>query len=138
MTSGVPGSRCAIAWPPAARATTVEEATASMVCLHATDHSSVVLSAWARVDGFAVDDLDRALYDERTVVKQLAMRRTLFVLPRATLPEAVAAAGPRVAREGVRGLVRDIERAGVAADGGAWVASAEAAGPRRARRCGTS
>ncbi len=98
-----------------------------MVGLHATDQSSVVLSAWARVSGFAVDDLDRALYDERTIVKQLAMRRTLFVLPRATLPVAVAAAGPRVVREGRRGLVRDIQRAGVTADGDAWVASAEEA-----------
>ncbi len=112
---------------PGSRATTVAEATGSMVGLHATDHSSVVLSAWARVDGFAVDDLDRALYDERTIVKQLAMRRTLFVLPRATLPMAIAAAGPRVVREGMRGLVRDIQRAGVAVDGSAWVASAEVA-----------
>jgi Winged helix DNA-binding domain len=112
---------------PGSRAVTVEEATDSIVCLHATDHSSVVLAARARVAEFAVSDLDRALYDERSVVKQLAMRRTLFVLPRVSLPEAVAAAGPRVARTALRGLVRDIEGAGVAADGDAWIGSAEEA-----------
>jgi hypothetical protein len=110
-----------------AHAATVEEAAESIVCYHATDHSTVVLSAWARVAGFAVADLDRALYEERTLVKQLCMRRTLFVLPRAILEDAVAAAGPRVAREGSRSLARDIERGGIASDGHAWIEEAGAA-----------
>ena len=40
----------------------------------------------------AVADLDRALYEERSLVKHLSMRRTLFVFPRETL------ASPRRAR----------------------------------------
>ncbi len=111
---------------PGLRAATVREATESMVCLHATEPSSVHLSAWARVSRFRVADLDRAMFDERSLVKQLAMRRTLFVLPRATLPLAVAACGPRVARDGARTLARDLERGGVA-DGAAWIEAASAA-----------
>ena len=56
-----------------------------MVCLHATDPATVYLSAWARVDDMTVSDLDDALYVDRSLVKHLAMRRTLFVFPRETL-----------------------------------------------------
>lgn len=107
-------------------AATVEEAAMSMVGLHATEPASVYLSARARVDGFEIADLDRAIFADRTLVKQLAMRRTLFVFPRATLPLAVAACGPRVARGAARTLARDLERGGVA-DGTAWIAEASAA-----------
>lgn len=110
---------------PEARAASVEEAAESIVCLHATEPSSVHLSAWARVSGFSVADMDRAMFVERTLVKQLAMRRTLFVFPRAILPLAVAACGPRVARDGARTLARDLERGGVA-DGAAWIEAASA------------
>lgn len=50
-----------------------------MVCLHATDPGTVFLSAQARVSGMTVGDLERALYVDRSLVKHMAMRRTLFV-----------------------------------------------------------
>src|SRR4029077_1165739 len=53
----------------------------SVVCLHATERASVHLAAWAR-SAASVADVDRALYDDRSVVKQLAMRRTVFAFPR--------------------------------------------------------
>ena len=68
-----------------------------MVCLHGTDPATVYLSAWARVDGMKVADLERALYRDRSLVKHLAMRRTLFVFPRETLGDAQAGASNRVA-----------------------------------------
>src|SRR5688500_14149845 len=70
---------------PGDRASDVVEAARSMVCLHGTDPATVYLSAWARVEGMTVSDLERALYVERSLVKHLAMRRTLFVFPRETL-----------------------------------------------------
>ena len=70
---------------PGHRAGDVVEAARSMVCLHATDPATVYLSAWARVDGMTVADLERALYVDRSLVKHLAMRRTLFVFPRETM-----------------------------------------------------
>ena len=66
---------------PAHRAADPLAATRAMTVLHATEPATVHLSLHARVDGLRVADVDRVLYDERTVVKQLAMRRTLFVLP---------------------------------------------------------
>ena len=66
------------------RARDVVDATRSMVCLHATDPATVYLSARARVADLARADLDGALYADRTLIKHLSMRRTLFVFtPRA-------------------------------------------------------
>jgi hypothetical protein len=106
------------------RAGGVEEAARSMVCLHATDPATVHLSAWARVDGMTGQDVDRALYADRSLVRHLAMRRTLFVFPRETLGLAQAGASNRVADGERRRLVRDVERAGLHSDGGRWLAEA--------------
>jgi hypothetical protein len=109
---------------PDHRAADVVEATESMVCLHATDPSSVYLSAWARVDGMAVPDLERALYADRSLVKHLSMRRTLFVFPRGTLSFAQAGASDRVADTERRRLIRHVEEAGLQKNGGRWLKKA--------------
>jgi hypothetical protein len=109
---------------PGQRANDVVEAARSMVCLHGTDPASVYLSAWARVDRMTVADLDRALYVDRSLVKHLAMRRTLFVFPRETLAVAQAGASNRVADGERRRLIRDVEKAGLHRDGEAWLAEA--------------
>jgi Winged helix DNA-binding domain len=106
------------------RAGDVVEAARSMVCLHATDPATVYLSAWARVDAMAVADLDRALYVDRSLVKHLAMRRTLFVFPREMLGFAQAGASNRVADRERRHLIRDVERAGLHRDGERWLSEA--------------
>jgi Winged helix DNA-binding domain len=106
---------------PGRRAGDPVEAARSVVCLHATDPATVYLSAWARVDGLAVADLDRAVYADRSLVKHLAMRRTLFVFPRETLPHAQAGASARVAEAERRRLIRDVETAGLHRDGHAWL-----------------
>jgi hypothetical protein len=109
---------------PGHRAPDVVEAARSVVCLHATDPATVHLSAWARVDGMRVPDMERALYDERSLVKHLAMRRTLFVFPRDTLPVAQAGASHRVAGFERRRLIRAVEGAGLHEDGERWLAEA--------------
>ena len=109
---------------PRRRAGDVVEAARSMVCLHASDPASVYLSAWARVDDLTIADLDRALYLDRSLVKHLAMRRTLFVFPRETLPFAQAGASYRVADVERRRLIRDVEGAGLHRDGLRWLAAA--------------
>ena len=109
------------------RAGDVEEATSALVCLHATDPATVYLSARARVPGMSVADLDKALYVDRTLVKHLAMRRTLFVVPRATLPVVQAAASARVAETEARRLAGDVEKAGLHVDGARWLEEAATA-----------
>lgn len=111
---------------PAHRAPDVVEAADSVVCLHATDPATVFLSAWARVDGMRRADLDDALYGARSLVKHLAMRRTLFVFPRETLGVAQAGASERVAVAERGRLVRAVEKAGLFPDGEAWLAEASA------------
>jgi hypothetical protein len=59
-----------------------DEATAVMVGLHSSDPATVFLSARARVDGFVPAGLEDALYERRSLVRMLGMRRTLFVVPR--------------------------------------------------------
>lgn len=112
---------------PAHRAGDVLAATESIVCLHATDPATVHLSAWARVDGFTTADLDRALYEDRSLVKHLAMRRTLFVFGRDVLPAAQAGASNRVAGAERRRLISEVEKAGLQRDGGRWLTEASTA-----------
>jgi hypothetical protein len=104
------------------RAADVLEAARSVVCLHATDPATVFLSARARVDGMTCGDLERALYRDRSLVKHLAMRRTLFVFPRERLADALASAGGRVAGEERRRLARFVEAGGLHPDGDRWLA----------------
>jgi hypothetical protein len=109
---------------PGHRAADVVAAATSMVCLHGTDPVTVYLSARARVDDMTVADLDEALYVDRSLVKHLAMRRTLFVFPRETLDIAQAGASNRVADIERRRLVRDVEAAGLHLDGTVWLTAA--------------
>ena len=110
---------------PAYRVSTALEAAQAMTVLHATDASTVHLSVAARAEQGAAD-VDTALYDDRSIVKQLAMRRTLFVFPRDLLPAAWGSAAARTAATTSRQLVRDLERSGVTADGEQWLAEARA------------
>lgn len=109
---------------PEYRAPDVIAATEAMVCLHGTDPATVYLSAWARVHDMRVSDLEHALYTDRSLVKQLAMRRTLFIFPRETLPSAQSAAGDRVAAAEWKRLVRDVEKAGLHRNGDRWLRGA--------------
>jgi hypothetical protein len=74
-----------------------------------------------------VGDLERALYVDRSLVKHLAMRRTLFVFPRETMDIAQAGAGNRVADGERRRLIRDVEKAGLRRNGQRWLSQASKA-----------
>ena len=81
-----------------------------LVCLHATDAVTVFLSIQARSNGVAPTDVERALYEERSLVRMLAMRRTLWCVPRELVPVVFAAATRAVAatqRKRLEGFVRD-------------------------------
>lgn len=99
----------------------------NLVGLHTTDPATPYLSLWARVRGFVVSDLDALLYEERTLVKHLAMRRTLWTVRTEDLPLIQAAASDRVADNERRRLIADAQKAGVCSDGDAWLDAASAA-----------
>lgn len=101
--------------------------TRAMTVLHATEPPSVHLAIAARSKGVGVADVERALYEDRTVVKQLAMRRTLFAAPRDLLPALLGGPAARVAQQQRAQVAKDVERHAVAADGAAWLDRACAA-----------
>ncbi len=105
-------------------ASSVSGTTGAFVGLHATDPSTPYLSLFARLPGFTVDDLDSELYQRRTLLKHLAMRRTLWIVRTEDLPLVQAGASDRVAGNEQRKLVGDVEKAGVAADGTRWLDTA--------------
>ena len=79
-------------------------------------------SPWSRAPTHSEADIARALYDDRTVVKQLAMRRTLFALPARAAARGV---GERVA-SGWRTqlhtrLAKEVEANGIAKNGATWL-----------------
>ena len=112
---------------PTARVDDPVAATRAMTVLHATEPATVYLSLHARVEGLTVADVDRSLYVERSLVKQLAMRRTLFVFPRDLLPAAWGSASARVATALRARLAKEVELSGLAPDGAAWLDAACAA-----------
>jgi DNA glycosylase AlkZ-like len=59
--------------------------------IHAQVMSSAELAIAARVDGLAPHDVERALWQEHTLVKTWAMRQTLHLLPAADFPMYIAA-----------------------------------------------
>ena len=65
-----------------------------MVVLHATDPASVFLEARARMADSSPEAIERELYEEPTVLRMLAMRRTLFIVALRDVP-MVFAAGTR-------------------------------------------
>jgi hypothetical protein len=91
----------------------------AVTCLHATEPASVHLAAWARA-GATLAEVDTALYDDRSLVKQLAMRRTVFAFPRELLPAVWGSAAARVAGQQVRQLAKEVHDVGIAEDGLAW------------------
>lgn len=105
----------------------IAEVASSFVGLHATDPATPYLSLWARGTGFRVADLDSALYVDRTVVRHLAMRRTLWVFDTADLPAVQVASSNRVAATERKKLIADVVKAGIARDGEAWLERAAAA-----------
>ncbi len=125
------GVRHALA--PSARVDTPEDVTRTMTVLHATEAASVHLACWARSRTLTTTDVDHALYERRSLVKQLSMRRTLFVFPRDLVPAAWGSASARVATTTRRQLGMLAEQAGVAAsgEGDTWVRIAEEAVLRR-------
>ncbi|KXP08292.1 hypothetical protein AXK57_17695 [Tsukamurella pulmonis] len=119
------GRRHALA--PQHRVRTVLDAVRAVGVLHATEPATPYLSVHARTDGFAIGDLECELYDRRSLVKQLAMRRTMFVFPRELLPAALGAPSARVAVQEHAKVRKDAEAGGIADDGAAWLAEARRA-----------
>ncbi|SEQ17408.1 winged helix DNA-binding domain-containing protein [Lentzea albida] len=96
----------------ATSAATVGDAVAGVVALHATDPATVHLSAAARLGRPAVAEVERALYEERTVLRLLGMRRTVFVTDLETAALVQHGCSEDVAAKQRRLLVQQLARQG--------------------------
>jgi hypothetical protein len=105
----------------AVAAGSVVDAVDAIIALHGTDPTAVYLSAWART-GCAAGDVDEAVYAERSLVRMLGMRRTMFVVPAGLVPVVQAACTDDVAKRLRRQLEKDLVTGGVGdGDPGGWL-----------------
>ena len=104
----------------ATRVDTVGDAVRSVVCLHASDPASVYLSAVARVTDATLEDVERELYESRSLVRFLAMRRTMFVAISDEFPTFEAAASREVAASERRKLEKMLAGSGIE-DPAGWI-----------------
>jgi len=88
----------------------------SLVALHSTDPATVYLSAAARIPGVTVAAVEQALYDDRTVLRMLGMRRTVFVVPDELAPVVQAACTADVAVRERKLLLKHLAESGIAPD----------------------
>jgi Winged helix DNA-binding domain len=103
------------------RAATVTAAAADIVGLHGTDPASVYLAARARSRDVDKAAIEQALYEERSLVRMLGMRRTVFVVPAALVPVIQSACTDQVAERMRRQLAQRVQESGIAADADGWL-----------------
>lgn len=89
-----------------------EAVTGALVALHASDPASVYLSVLTRSTATTVRDVAAALYERRSLVRWMAMRRTLFVFNRDDIPMIQAAVSTPLAASLRTRLVNQLRRNG--------------------------
>ena len=102
------------------------EVTRDLVVLHATDAATVYLGAAARLHAPVIKDLEHALYADRSLIRMLGMRRTMFVAPVEHAPIVQAACTDAIAVVQRKLLLKHLAEAGH--DGGdPWLRDVEQA-----------
>jgi hypothetical protein len=90
----------------------VEAAADGVLALHATDPATVHLAVRARTGMPDVADLERALYEDRTLIRMLGMRRTMFVVGADVAPVVQAACSDNIAQRQRRLLIQHLGQQG--------------------------
>ncbi|MFD5846075.1 winged helix DNA-binding domain-containing protein [Streptomyces chartreusis] len=109
----------------ATRAADPAQVADSLVALHGTDPATVYLAVGARLTDPArtVAETERALYEERTLVRMHGMRHTVFVFPTQLTAVVHASTGLAVAARERASLIKSMAKAG--APDAAWLAEVE-------------
>lgn len=105
----------------ASYAESVEQVAGDLIGFHSSDPGTVYLSARARVDGFAIEDLESALYEDQTLIRILGMRRTMFVVPKDLVPVVHHSSTVDFVAGQRRRLADLLESTGLADDGLLWI-----------------
>ncbi|MEU6687081.1 winged helix DNA-binding domain-containing protein [Streptomyces sp. NPDC046832] len=108
-----------------ARAGTPEEVADALVALHGTDPATVYLAVGARLadPAVTVGETERALYEDRNLVRMHGMRHTVFVFPIALTAVVHASTGLAVAARERASLLKHMATAG--APDAAWLKDVE-------------
>ncbi|HXV92284.1 MAG TPA: winged helix DNA-binding domain-containing protein [Pseudonocardia sp.] len=111
---------------PACRTDDVVALTDDVVALHSTDPVTVYLSAAARMHRPSLAAVEAALYEDRSLIRHHAMRRTLWVFGHEAARLAHHAATRKLHGPQRRNLLALIEASAITDDPEAWVAKAYA------------
>lgn len=103
------------------------EVARSLVAVHSTDPSSAYLTMLARMTSGDIGCVDRALYQDRTLIRLPGMRRTVFVAALDIAPVIQAACSRAVAARERRKLLGWLAESGVTDDTDGWLAEVEQA-----------
>lgn len=116
----------------------VADAARAMVVLHASDSASPYLQARARMARSSPATIEHDMYEERTVLRVLAMRRTLFLVPVEDVPMINAAASLAIAATERKRTIAMMTGAGIGPDPAALLADLEAIGLAAVRTRGAA
>jgi hypothetical protein len=106
---------------PGERAGSAAAAAADLIALHGTDPASVYLAAWARTSPVDKSAIEHEMYTERSLVRMLGMRRTVFVVPADLAPVIQAACTDQIAERLRRQLTQVVQEAGIDPDAASWL-----------------
>ncbi|MEU5046986.1 winged helix DNA-binding domain-containing protein [Streptomyces griseorubiginosus] len=108
-----------------ARVGTPEEVGEALVALHGSDPATVHLAVGARLvdSSGTVAETERALYEDRTLVRMHGMRHTVFAFPTELAAVVHASTGLTVAARERAALIKDMAKAG--APDAAWLKEVE-------------
>jgi hypothetical protein len=96
------------------------------VALHATDPATVYLSVRSRTaSSLAPAVIEDSMYERRELVRMLAMRRTVFVVPAECVPMVQASTTNKIAADQRVRLLALLAQAGAVAEPEPWLADVE-------------
>src|SRR6201994_802429 len=126
---GTPERRVRLGLPaglaPGSAAASPAAVAESLVAVHSTAPSSVCLGILSRVVDLSLSAVEQALYEDRTLVRLLGMRRTVFVATVDTAALIQAACGNAVAARERRKLLGYLTDSAVDPDPDGWLAEVE-------------
>jgi hypothetical protein len=94
--------------------------------LHATEPTSPYVGLGVRTRGLAQADIARAMFEERSLIRIIGMRRTLFLVPLELAGVLTAACGRAIAVGERKRLERMLTEAGIAKRPANWLRAVEA------------
>jgi hypothetical protein len=110
---------------PSTRTDEIAAIADSVVALHSSDPVSVFLSAMARMRHPSIAAVQAALYDDRSVIRFHAMRRTLWVASQTVARMAYASSTTKFLGPEHRRFVKLLADNGISDHGDDWIASAK-------------